>query len=190
VTDNSDLIIIKKVLAGNRNAYALLVDRYKDMAVGLAYNILLNREDAEEIAQDAFVKAYGSLYTYRATAKFSTWLYRIVVNCALNKKKLKKYAVVNLDTTTQNILEEEAGDGLQSMMQQASKEHIQAALQTISDNERICISLYYLSELSVEEIHAVTGIMASNIKVLLYRGRKSLYASLKQRLKQEIRDLI
>ncbi len=168
----------------------MLVDRYKDMAVGLAYNILLNREDAEETAQDAFIKAYGSLFSYRATAKFSTWLYRIIVNCALNKRKLKKYPTISIDTALQETLDIDSGDTYSTIISKTGKEHIREALESISYNERICISLYYLSELSVDEIHNVTGITNSNIKVLLYRGRKSLFASLQQRLKKEVNDLI
>ena len=75
-------------------------------------------------------------------------------------------------------------------MANADKKHIQAALKLVSENERICISLYYLDELSVEEIHDITGIRTSNIKVLLHRGRKSLYNALQQLLKNEITDLI
>ncbi|CAN5605459.1 RNA polymerase sigma factor [soil metagenome] len=188
MTNNNDLLVIQKVLAGEVHAYATLVDRYKDMAVSLAYNILLNREDAEEVAQDAFVKAYSALNAFKATAKFSTWLYRILVNTALNKKKLKKYDTVSINYSLHEDIV--ANDDDFQQLTYANKKHIQIALQTISDNERICISLYYLDELSVEEIHEITHITTSNIKVLLYRGRKSLYAALQQLLKNEISDLI
>ena len=186
--NNNDLLVIQKVLAGDIHAYATLVDQYKDMAVSLAYNILLNREDAEEVAQDAFIKAYRSLYAFKATAKFSTWLYRIIVNMALNKKKLKKYDTISID---QSLHEQPVTNNHDlNLLNKVNKKHIQAALQTIGDNERICISLYYLDELSVEEIHEITRISMSNIKVLLHRGRKSLYASLQRLLKNEITDLI
>jgi len=188
VTNNNDLLVIQKVLTGDVHAYAALVDYYKDMAVSLAYHILLNKEDAEEAAQDAFVKAYRSLHAFKATSKFSTWLYRIIVNTALNKKKLKKYDTVSIDHSIhEGIVVNDDDFHLQNHV---NKKHIQHALQTISDNERICISLFYLDELSVEEIHEITGITTSNIKVLLYRGRKSLYTSLQKLLKNEITDLI
>ena len=190
MANNNDLLVIQKVLNGDVHAYATLVDNYKDMAVALAYNILLNREDAEEVAQDAFIKAYHSLYSFKATAKFSTWLYRIIVNTALNKKKLKKYHTVTIDNSFRTEQVFDAGYYPEDKMANADKKHIQAALKLVSENERICISLYYLDELSVEEIHEITGIRTSNIKVLLYRGRKSLYNALQQLLKNEITDLI
>ena len=190
VANNNDLSVIQKVIAGDVHAYGELVNNYKDMAVALAYNILLNREDAEEVAQDSFVKAFRSLHDFKADAKFSTWLYRIIVNTALNKKKLKKYGTIIID----NLLHEEIfidpDNGIASIVNNVDRKHIQNALKTIGDNERICISLYYLDELSVQEIHGITGITPANIKVLLFRGRKSLYAALQQLLKNEIKDLI
>jgi RNA polymerase sigma-70 factor (ECF subfamily) len=188
VANKNELLVIQKVLNGDMHAYTTLVDSYKDMAVTLAHNILLNREDAEEVAQDAFIKAYQSLYSFKATAKFSTWLYRIIVNTALNKRKLKKYQTVTIDNSLP--AEQVIDTGYYPEMANADKKHIQVALKLVSENERICISLYYLDELSVEEIHEITGITTSNIKVLLYRGRKSLYNALQQLLKNEITDLI
>jgi RNA polymerase sigma-70 factor (ECF subfamily) len=190
VTNNDDILIIQKVLSGDRHSFAILVDRYKDMAVGLAFNILLNREDAEETAQDAFVKAYQSLNTFKGTAKFSTWFYRIIVNTALNKKKLKKHKTILLGESLQEDLGDESDTLFSNAISKQGKEHIQAALRHLSDNERICITLYYLEELSVEEINEVTSINVSNIKVLLHRGRKRLFNILHLQLKNEITDLI
>jgi RNA polymerase sigma-70 factor (ECF subfamily) len=190
VTDNNDILLIQKVLAGDVHAYAILVDRYKDMAVGLAFNLLLNREDAEETAQDAFVKAYQGLYGFKANSKFSTWLYRIIVNTALNKKRGKKQQTVRLDETANETIPAEDDALLSLVISKPGKEHIQTALRELSDNERICISLFYLEELSVEEINEVTAISVSNIKVLLHRGRKRLFSVLQQKLKNEITDLI
>ena len=190
VTDWNEQITIENVIAGDTLAFAKLVDRYKDMTVLLAYNILLNQEDAEEVAQDAFVKAYTALHTYKAEAKFSTWLYRIVVNTALNRKKLKKYQTTEIEEATleESRLHESNIESWQVTAEH--RKHIQLALQSLNVNERLCITLYYLNELSVEEIRGLTGISASNIKVLLYRGRKNLYKALHNHLKNEITDII
>jgi RNA polymerase sigma-70 factor (ECF subfamily) len=190
VTDQNDLIIIQNVLAGDRQAYATLVNTYKDMAVILAHTILLNREDAEEAAQDAFVKAYSSLRSFKAASKFSTWLYRIIVNTALNKKKLKKHYPIAITEALSNELPAEISNTLATNISTEHKKHIQLAITSLNDNERICITLYYLNELSVEEINELTGITTSNIKVLLYRGRKNLYTALHNHLKSEITNLI
>lgn len=185
-----DLHIIQNILAGNAGAYAGLVDRYKDMAVSLAYNILLNREDAEEVAQDAFVKAYSYLHSFKADAKFSTWLYRIIVNTALNRKKIKKQYAVEMTETMGEELPVDFDNLLATQITGEHRKHIQFALRSVNPNERLCITLYYLNELSVEEIHELTNISVSNIKVLLYRGRKSLFKSMQHYLKTEINNLI
>ena len=188
VSNQNDVVIIEKVLAGDCNAYASIVNEYKDMAVTLAYNILLNKEDAEEAAQDAFVKSYSALRSFNGASKFSTWLYRIVVNTALNKRKLKKLKPVELTAYHDESLNDAYYHA--ATINNEQRKFIQRSLRSLNDKERICITLYYLNELSVEEIKKVTGISISNIKVLLFRGRKSLYTALHSSLKDEITTLI
>jgi len=190
VTDQQEQLIIKNVVAGEASAFAILVNTYKDMAVLLAYNILLNQEDAEEVAQDAFVKAYTALHTFKADSRFSTWLYRIVINTALNKKKLKKQYLLEITESLQDELPAVNADILATQITGEHRKYIQLALQSLHVNERLCITLYYLNELSVEEIRELTDLSAANIKVLLYRGRKNLYAALDKQLKSELTNLI
>ena len=190
MTNDKEQLIIKNVVAGDADAFAVLVNTYKDMAVILAYNILLNQEDAEEVAQDAFVKAYSSLDSFKAASKFSTWLYRIIINTALNKKKLKKHRSIEI-TELSNEEQPSVVHTIPATQTTAEqRKHIQHCLRSMNENERLCITLYYLDELSVEEIHGLTGITTANIKVLLYRGRKNLYAALHRHLKTEITNLI
>ena len=177
--------IIQAVLTGDLQAYTSLVNTYKDGAVMLAYNILLNREDAEEAAQDAFVSVYTSLHTFRSASRFSTWLYRIVLNTALNKKKLKKRISAPLTQTLEYELPAALNGALAIQAIAEQRTLIRQAISTLNDKERICITLYYLNELPVEEIHELTGISRSNIKVLLHRARKNLYEALPAYLKKE-----
>jgi RNA polymerase sigma-70 factor (ECF subfamily) len=190
VTDQEEQIIIKDVVAGDAQPFAILVNNYKDMAVTLAYNILLNQQDAEEVAQDAFMKAYCNLSSFTAASKFSTWLYRIIVNTALNKKKLKKPRVVEITGPLSNELPLGSNTHFTPGGMAENRKHIQLALRSLSDNERLCITLHYLNELSVEEIRELTGFTGSNIKVLLHRGRKNLYTALHRYLKNELHNLI
>lgn len=187
MSTQDDLLNIETVLAGNSHAYAKIVDTYKDMAVTLAYNILLNREDAEEAAQDAFIKAYTALRSFKGTSKFSTWLYRILINTALNKRKQRKRPSIQLN---QNVHESALHSDISVPFNSEIKKHIQLAMQYLNEKERICITLYYLQELSVEEINEATDLSPANIKILLYRGRKNLYQLLHQHLKDEITTLI
>ena len=188
--NRTDQQIINDTLAGNTAAYRVLVSRYRNMVFTLVYNILLNREDAEEIAQDVFVKAYKSLGGFKGGSAFSTWLYRIAVNTALNKKKIKTFSVSPLEEHIENEQHDEIDILLQQCENNDRKKFVQLAMQQLKDDERICLTMYYLNELQVNEIHELTGISAANIKVLLYRGRKNLYRQLERLLKAEINNLI
>lgn len=186
----NDIDIIRHVLAGNTEMYGLLVNRYKNKVFSLAYAIVSNREDAEEIAQDAFLKAFKGLNSFKERSSFSTWLYRIVVNTALNKKKLRKW--VTVDHSELVAQDEQFGfDSLtQYLKKEDQKKFIRMALDALNKQEKLCLTLFYLGELSVKEIQEITSMSESNIKVLLLRGRKTLYAQLKKLLKSEVKNLI
>ena len=186
----TDIEIIRIVLAGNTEMYSLLVNRYKNKVFSLAYAIVSNREDAEEIAQDAFVKAFKGLPSFKERSSFSTWMYRIVVNTALNKKKLKKLVTVE---ATDQIKQNEPLDfeSLTAYLKtDDQKKFIRMALDALNEQEKLCLTLFYLNELSVKEIQEITRISESNIKVLLLRGRKHLHEQLKKLLKSEVKNLI
>ncbi|MCW3110206.1 MAG: sigma-70 family polymerase sigma factor [Segetibacter sp.] len=190
MNDQNELIIIKKVVEGDVSAFSELVDRYKDLAITLAFNVVLNREDAEDIVQDSFVKAYLSLRSFKGNSKFSTWFYRIVLNTSLNKRKLKKLNTVSVEDVSPGITENNIQNVLSRFSNKDQRKYIEQALNTLSEGERVCITMYYLNELSVDEINELTGFTTSNIKVLLYRARKHLYNELHRLLKDEIKDLI
>ena len=190
VNNKTEQEIIDDVIAGDVTAYKILVGKYRNMVFTLVYNILLNREDAEEITQDIFFKAYKGLETFKGKSSFSTWLYRIAINATLNKKKLKKSSISPIEKHT----DEEVNGDMDSLLSRYEsndcRKFVQLALVNLKDDERLCITLYYLNELQVREIEMLTGFSSANIKVLLYRGRKNLYSKLQQLLKEEINHLI
>ena len=170
-----DILYIEQVLAGKTNAFSYIVDRHKNKAYNLAFRICGNHEDAEEIAQDSFLKAYRSLKGFKMKSSFATWLYRIVYNTAISHVRIKKKGVFSLedfpvdatDFIGSNTSEEEAENEYRSSL-------INFVLQKINEEERGLISLYYYEEMSTEEISDVTGISKSNIKVKLFRTRQKM----------------
>ena len=88
---------IREVLNGNPNRFSYFVSQYKDMAYSIAFRIVNNNEDAEEIVQDSFVRAFKSLHKFRQSSKFSTWFYRIVVNRALSVRSQVKKSIIEID---------------------------------------------------------------------------------------------
>jgi RNA polymerase sigma-70 factor (ECF subfamily) len=173
--NKADINNIKQILAGNSNAFSFIVDRHKNKAFNLAFRICGNREEAEEVSQDSFLKAYRSLASFKMQSSFATWLYRIVYNTAISNVRLKRKGILSLedfpadatDFIGGNITEEEAEAEYRNSL-------INFALQKISEEERGLVSLFYYEEMSTEEISDVTGISKSNIKVKLFRARQKM----------------
>lgn len=170
----NDIELISQVLAGNVREFARLVDKYKNLAYTLAFRVVNNREDAEEVMQDSFVKAYRSLKDFRKESKFSTWLFRIVYNTAVSKKRLKKYDNQSIDdiSVSKEIALSREPD---NEMLEDRKALLEKAMQMLTEDDRVLITLYYAEECTVEEINKVTGLSRSNIKVRLFRARKKLH---------------
>ena len=172
---NSDISYIDKVLAGNLNAFSYLIDRHKDKAFNLAFRICGNREEAEEIAQDAFLKAFRSLKDFRKKSSFSTWLYRIVYNTSISLVRARGIRVLSLeefpadavDFLSESKNEDEAIDNYRNSL-------VNFALQKLQEEERGLITLYYYDALETDEIARITGIRKQNIKVRLFRARQKM----------------
>lgn len=170
-----DIVYIEHVLSGNSGAFGYIVDHHKDKAFNLAFRICGNREDAEEIAQDSFLKAFRSLNGFKMKSSFATWFYRIVYNTSISYVRVRKKGVLSLEDFPADATDF-IGDN--SSDDDAEKEYRNAligfALQKINEEERGLITLYYYDEMSTDEISDITGISKSNIKVRLFRARQKM----------------
>ena len=157
------------------------------MVYTLAYKIVKNREDAEEVAQDTFVKAYNALNDFKGDSKFSTWLYKIAYYRSLDYLKKNKRRV---ETTKIDISEEyniaSLDDALDALEAKDRTEIIKHAIQQLPGEDSVLITLYYFETLSMNEISKVMGISPNTIKVRLFRGRKRLAKILENNLEKEI----
>jgi len=186
-----DNFYIKKVLKGNLPSYAILVEKHKSLVYTLALRISKNHEDAEEIGQDAFLKAYNSLNTFKQESKFTTWLYKIVYNTAVSRFRKKHIESFSMeDSPIQESIQGEHIDGLDIMHHKERKKIISEAISRLKQDEGVVMTLFYLSENNIKEIEEITGLTNSNIKILLHRGRKNLLFELKKILKEEIVDIL
>ncbi|HNS17058.1 MAG TPA: sigma-70 family RNA polymerase sigma factor [Bacteroidales bacterium] len=171
-----DRYYIEKVLEGDTAAFAALVDRHKDNAFALALRITGNREDAEEIAMDAFVKVYRSLGNFRNDSKFTTWLYRIVHNESISALRKKQPETAPLDDSlASDYPTEEIQQCVSELDELQQQKLISRALKELPPEDHMLITLFYMEDLSVSEINEITGLSQSNIKVRLHRTRKKLY---------------
>ena len=167
-----DIYYIKQILAGNITVFSYIVDRHKDKAYNLAFRICGNREEAEELAQDSFFKAYRSLGSFKMKSSFATWLYRIVYNTTVSHVRIKKKGVLSLEdfpADATDFIGNNTSDEVAETEYRSSL--VNFALQKINEEERGLISLYYYEQMSTEEISDVTGLSKSNIKVKLFRAR-------------------
>ncbi|MGJ8659838.1 MAG: RNA polymerase sigma factor [Cellulophaga fucicola] len=187
MTNTNDQYYITKILAGDAQAYTFLVNRYKDMVFTLAVRMLRNKEEAEEVAQDAFVKAYIKLDKFKGDAKFSTWLYKVVYNTSLDKlKKLKKNAlVVPIENVTERNLHT-IDNALEQMQDKERTAAIQECIALLPADESALLTLFYFDELSLKEIAKITATPVNNLKVKLFRSRKKLAAIIETRISPEI----
>jgi RNA polymerase sigma-70 factor (ECF subfamily) len=170
---------IDRVLNGDVSAYATLVSKHKNLVFSIALKILNNREDAEEVAQDCFVKVFQALKTFERKSKFSTWLYRIVYNAAISRTRKKRLELVPMDDyVIQNYSEDDHFGGAADLDPEEQKEMIDRAMKQLTDDESLLITLFYKGENSIEDISSITGLSMSNVKVRLHRIRKKLHGEL------------
>jgi RNA polymerase sigma-70 factor (ECF subfamily) len=176
-----EFALIDRILAGNQAVYAELVDRHKNYAFTIACKILENRAEAEEAAQDAFIKAYHHLKNFKRDAKFSTWLYRIVFNTAVSYKRKHKVKFQDIETTVVGYGQEAEG----ILERNDKKKFIRQAMDKLNEADKLAITLFYLEEFSLEEIAEITGMQANTAKVRVHRARQRLAEELTTLLKKE-----
>jgi RNA polymerase sigma-70 factor (ECF subfamily) len=191
MTNQGDTYYIDRVLNLDINAFAVLVERHQDMVYSIALKILGNREDAEELAQDVFVKAFQSLRTFKREAKFSTWLYRIVYNAAISKARKRHHKIMELDDhVIENYSTDEIKEDVGRLSEEDQKNMVNYLLGFLNPEDSALIALYYYNDMSIEEIGQITGLTQSNVKVRLHRLRRRLYTELHSILQKNNKEII
>jgi RNA polymerase sigma factor (sigma-70 family) len=182
ITKEEEFALIDRVLGGQTEAYSQLVDAYKSFAFTIALKVLENRPEAEEAAQDAFIRAFHHLKKFNREARFSTWLYRITFNTAISAKRKNK---MRLDSIENQIIAHDgaAADALEKNDQQV---FIAQAMEKLNDADKLSIQLYYLQEFSLDEVAEMMGQTTNTIKVRVHRARLRLAEELTKILKSEV----
>jgi RNA polymerase sigma-70 factor (ECF subfamily) len=175
------------VLKGNESDYSIIIDRYKNKAFSLLKRMLKNEYDAEEVLQDSFLKAYNSLRNFKGEAKFSTWFYKIVYNTALTKLSSKKRKIESEMLSIEHHFDLESNYNSVDIEKKDMSAFIQSTINRLPERYAAIVSMFYLNEMSIEEISEVMQISVSNVKVMLHRSRNSLRdLILKSNLAKEI----
>jgi RNA polymerase sigma factor (sigma-70 family) len=187
----TDTEIIKKVLVGEHAQFAQLVQRYQSYVFTLVLRFTDNREDAEELSQDVFVKAYRSLADFRGEAKFSTWLYTIVRTSCITFLRKKRLDTTSLDNerTSLQLENRESGFNANTIEQKSKHAMVNAAIRMLSPDDCQILTLFYKGEQTLEEIGRVMGLDPNTVKVKLHRARNRLKEKMEKHFSYAVREL-
>ncbi len=168
----------------------MMVDKHKDYAFTIAHRILDNREEAEEVSQDAFIKSFTSLQGFNQESKFTTWFYRIVLNMAISRQRKKKIRTEDIQANPGGLINYVSIEEYGGMAIRDRTFYLNKAMDNLSEEERLLITLYYYKELNMEEMEEITGIDKNNIKVKIFRARKKLATVLSHLLPNEVESIL
>lgn len=190
-TEPADMDIISQVLRGEYNAYATLVERYQNFVFTIVLRYVKGREDAEEVSQDVFVKAYRSLADFKGNSKFSTWLYTITTTTAITFLRKKKLEVHSLDNekvfeTADNM---DSGMSANQIEQKSKVNMVNEAIRMLSPDDAQIITLFYKGEQTLEEIAQILGKEPNAVKVQLHRARGRLKEKMQKHFSEEVRNI-
>lgn len=183
--------LIPLVLKGDQQAYKVLVERYQSYIFTLAFRLMQSREDAEEVAQDVFVKAYRSLADFKGGSKFSTWIYTIAHNTAITYLRKKKQKILAIDDESAFMqLENQESDFKANQVEDKSrKDMVNRAIDMLPPDDAQIITLFYKGDQSLDEIASIIGIETNTVKVRLFRARQKLKEKMEKFFSEEVSNL-
>lgn len=173
VTDVADEVLVARAAEGDDDAFAVLVHRHSGPLLALAYRMLGDLQDAEEIVQEAFTSAWGQLPAFRRDAAFRTWMYRIVTNRCLDVLR-GRVSCVPLDAVREPAARGARGQPARAAESAAATEALDQALEDLPPSQRACWILRELHGLSYQEIAHVTGAGEQTVRGRLFRARRTL----------------
>ena len=190
-TGQNDNEIISKVLSGDQQAYAGLVNRYQNYVFTLSLRFTKNREDAEEVSQDIFIKAYRALADFKGNSKFSTWLYTIVNNTCITFLRKKRLQTHSLDKEGVFEVADNQDSGLRAnLVEQKSRvAMVNEAIKMLNTDDAEIITLFYKGEQTLDEIAQILRLETNTAKVRLHRARARLKEKMEKYFSEEVKDI-
>lgn len=184
---SEDQLIIDRILAGDHTACNSLVFRHQTYVYTLVWRMLKNKEDTEEVTQDVFIKALKKLPGFRKESKFSTWLYRIAYNESISFLRRQRNLQSLDDNSPEPQIEARAID---SLKEEERLRYIQQALDQLQAEDAAILTMFYLQDLSLQEIADITGQQSNTLKVRLHRARKRMLHKMETLLAHEVTSLL
>lgn len=170
---------IERILNGETELFGLLIHTYSEQIFRLISKIVHNTEDAEELTQDCFLKAFRTLGKFKGECQFSTWLYRIAYNTAISATRKKKQEFLYIaEQTINQVPDENVNEQFENETNENQLKALNKAIGCLSPEERAILQLFYTDQKTIDDIARVTGLTNANVKVKLHRIRKKLYIML------------
>jgi RNA polymerase sigma-70 factor (ECF subfamily) len=190
-TELTDFDIIDRVLKGDSNAYATLVEKYQNFVFTIVLRYIKSREDAEEVSQDIFIKAYRSLADFKGQSKFSTWLYTITTTSCITFLRKKKLDIQSLDNekvfaSADNL---DGGMSANQIEQKSRVNMVNNAIKLLNPDDAQILTLFYKGEQTLEEIAKALGKEPNAVKVQLHRARGRLKEKMQKHFAAEVKDI-
>lgn len=178
--NKDEQIIIKRILEGETAIFSHFVEQYSHSVYSMIVRIVQSREDAEELSQDAFLKAFSKLETFKGDCSFSTWLFRIAYNTAISFVRKKKVILPAIDERIiETVSDEAVGTFFDEDENERRLQQLEIAIAQLNAEEKALITLFYLESKPVNELAVVFGLTTENVRVKLHRTRKKLFVLIK-----------
>ena len=182
---------IDQAIVGKEEGFRVLLEKYNSYAFSIAIRLIKDDQEAEEVVQDAFMRAFKNIAKFKRSGKFSTWLYRIVYNTSLTRLRKRKLPIISLDEPLNYKFDvpDNYISGFEKLAQEDRVLFLNRAIDNLAVKESLAVALYYTNQCSIVEIAEITGWNKSTIKTRLYRARQNLYDELSKLLGNHINDL-
>jgi len=172
-TDFNDQLIVSQIVSGQKDLFRLLVRRHERAVYGMGMSFFRNKEDASDFTQEVFLKAYRNLSCFEGRSRFSTWLYKIAYNTAINEVNRRKeyHSLADEDI---NKLAYTGDTPEKAALRNAAKEAVQSAIKELPERFAVCVDLFFFYNRSHHEIEEITGIPVNTIKSHVFRAKSML----------------
>ena len=167
--------LIQSIKSGDDNAFAILMEQYADQVYALVVRIIQQQEDAEELTQDVFIKAYEQMEGFSGRSSFATWLYRIAYNSAISYVRRRRQPHLSIDEGRLSAVKDEELDEMEGNLSDSNIEALTNAIEQLDAEERALVTLFYYEQRPIAECAEIIHQSESNTKVRLHRIRKKLY---------------
>ena len=168
--DDEDKIVVAQVLAGQKELFRLLIKRHERAVYGMGMSFLRNTEDASDFTQDVFLKVYRNLSQFEGRSRFSTWLYKIAYNSAINNKsRIKEYY-----SLAEDEIAVETDNPERKLLRDLARDAVLDAVKELPERFRLCVDLFFFYDRSYQEIEAITGYPVNTVKSHVFRAKKIL----------------